>query len=73
VDFEPAQGQNSLRQRCPGLAADFATRSSEHNRDASHLTEGTVNLTDRGPVCTENGEHDVIMTPSGQTSPLARP
>jgi alkylation response protein AidB-like acyl-CoA dehydrogenase len=39
VDFELTAEQNQLRGRCLELAADFATRSAEHDRDASHPIE----------------------------------
>jgi alkylation response protein AidB-like acyl-CoA dehydrogenase len=39
VDFEFTAEQKALRERCLELASDFATRSSDHDRDASHPTE----------------------------------
>ncbi|MGE0224644.1 MAG: acyl-CoA dehydrogenase family protein [Acetobacteraceae bacterium] len=39
MDFRITEEQKQLQQRCLELAADFATRSSLHDRDASHPTE----------------------------------
>ncbi len=39
MDFQITEQQRSLQQRCLTLAADFATRSAAHDRDASHPTE----------------------------------
>jgi len=39
VDFAPSSEHARLRDRCLELAADFATRSAAHDRDASHPTE----------------------------------
>ena len=39
MDFQITEQQKDLRQRCLALAADFATRSFEHDRDASHPIE----------------------------------
>ncbi|WP_428533879.1 acyl-CoA dehydrogenase family protein [Rhodopila sp.] len=39
MDFRITEAQKRLRQRCLELAADFATRSAEHDRDASHPVE----------------------------------
>src|SRR5260370_25705296 len=40
--------QARLRDRCLELAADFATRSAEHDRDASHPTENYDRLRREG-------------------------
>jgi alkylation response protein AidB-like acyl-CoA dehydrogenase len=39
MDFALSADQLRLQQRCLELASDFATRSSEHDRDASHPVE----------------------------------
>jgi alkylation response protein AidB-like acyl-CoA dehydrogenase len=39
VDFAPTGEQCRLQRRCRELAADFATRSAEHDRAASHPSE----------------------------------
>ena len=39
MDFALSEEQKRLQQRCLELAADFATRSAEHDRDASHPSE----------------------------------
>jgi hypothetical protein len=39
VDFAPPEDERRLRQRCRELAADFAARSAEHDRAASHPSE----------------------------------
>jgi alkylation response protein AidB-like acyl-CoA dehydrogenase len=48
VDFEITAEQHCLRERCLELAADFATRSAEHDRDASHPTENYDRLRSEG-------------------------
>src|ERR1700722_10956861 len=48
VNFEITAEQKRLRDRCLELAADFATRSSEHDRDASHPTENYDRLRQEG-------------------------
>ena len=48
MDFEVTAEQKHLRDRCLELAADFATRSSEHDRDASHPTENYDRLRQEG-------------------------
>jgi alkylation response protein AidB-like acyl-CoA dehydrogenase len=48
VDFELTAKQKRLRDRCLELAADFATRSSDHDRDASHPTENYDRLRKEG-------------------------
>ena len=48
MDFALSPGQRDLQQRCLELAADFATRSSDHDRDASHPTENYDRLRAEG-------------------------
>jgi alkylation response protein AidB-like acyl-CoA dehydrogenase len=48
VDFRLTEEQTRLQQRCRALAADFATRSAEHDRDASHPTENYERLRREG-------------------------
>ena len=48
MDFRLTEDQERLRQRCLTLAADFATRSAEHDRDASHPTENYDRLRAEG-------------------------
>jgi alkylation response protein AidB-like acyl-CoA dehydrogenase len=48
VDFRLTERQERLRQRCLALAADFATRSAEHDRNASHPTENYDRLRAEG-------------------------
>jgi alkylation response protein AidB-like acyl-CoA dehydrogenase len=48
VDFGLSQDQKRLQRRCLDLAADFATRSAEHDRDASHPTENYDRLRAEG-------------------------
>jgi hypothetical protein len=49
VDFQFSAEQNSLQNLCRELAADFATRSAAHDRDASHpawLSSFTLSVTE---------------------------
>jgi alkylation response protein AidB-like acyl-CoA dehydrogenase len=48
VDFALTQDQQRLQRRCLDLAADFATRSADHDRDASHPTENYDRLRAEG-------------------------
>jgi alkylation response protein AidB-like acyl-CoA dehydrogenase len=48
VDFAPTEQERRLRQRCRELAADFATRSAEHDRAASHPSENYERLRREG-------------------------
>lgn len=48
MDFALTDEQTRLRDRCLVLAADFATRSAAHDRDASHPTENFDRLRDEG-------------------------
>jgi alkylation response protein AidB-like acyl-CoA dehydrogenase len=48
VDFQLSPDQQRLQQRCLDLAADFATRTTDHDRDASHPTENYHRLRQEG-------------------------
>jgi alkylation response protein AidB-like acyl-CoA dehydrogenase len=48
VDFTLSQEHRDLQRRCLELAADFATRTAEHDRDASHPVENYRILRDEG-------------------------
>jgi alkylation response protein AidB-like acyl-CoA dehydrogenase len=48
VDFDLTQDQQRLQRRCLDLAADFATRSADHDRAASHPTENYDRLRQEG-------------------------
>jgi alkylation response protein AidB-like acyl-CoA dehydrogenase len=48
VDFGLTEEQHRLRLRCRELAADFATRSAEHDRAASHPIENYRRLRQEG-------------------------
>jgi alkylation response protein AidB-like acyl-CoA dehydrogenase len=48
VDFRLSPDQQRLQQRCLELAADFATRSADHDRDGSHPTENYDRLRAEG-------------------------
>ncbi len=48
MDFQLTQYQQRLQRRCLELASDFATRSSDHDRDASHPTENYDRLRSEG-------------------------
>jgi alkylation response protein AidB-like acyl-CoA dehydrogenase len=48
LDFAISEEHRQLRERCRTLAADFATRSSQHDRDASHPTENYDRLRQEG-------------------------
>jgi alkylation response protein AidB-like acyl-CoA dehydrogenase len=48
VDFECSAEQRRLQSRCLELAADFATRSAAHDRDASHPIENYNRLRKEG-------------------------
>ena len=39
MDFALSDEHRKLQRRCLELAADFATRAAEHDRDASHPVE----------------------------------
>ncbi len=40
MDFRLSKEQQRLQQKCRELAADFATRSAKHDRDASNESDG---------------------------------
>jgi alkylation response protein AidB-like acyl-CoA dehydrogenase len=48
VNFELTPEQQRLQQQCRELAADFATRSAAHDRDASHPVENYDRLREAG-------------------------
>ena len=48
MDFGLSEEHRRLQERCRQLAADFATRSGEHDRDASHPTENYDRLRQEG-------------------------
>ncbi len=48
MDFQLSQYQQTLQKRCLEMAADFATRSSDHDRDASHPIENYDRLRAEG-------------------------
>jgi len=56
VDFGLTDRQQRLQQQCRELAADFATRSAMHDRDASHPTENYARLRDEGFLALTIGE-----------------
>lgn len=48
MDFRITEEHRRLQQRCRELAADFATRSAEHDRAASHPSENYERLRQEG-------------------------
>ena len=48
VDFQLSSEQQRLQHKCRELAADFATRSAAHERDASHPVENYDRLRAEG-------------------------
>jgi alkylation response protein AidB-like acyl-CoA dehydrogenase len=48
VDFAISDEHRKLQLRCLELAADFATRTAEHDRDASHPVENYQRLREEG-------------------------
>ena len=48
VDFQLTSEQQRLQHQCRELAADFATRSAAHDRDASHPIENYHRLREEG-------------------------
>ena len=48
MDFDLTPKQQRLKDRCRELAADFATRSAAHDRDASHPVENYDRLREEG-------------------------
>ncbi len=48
MDFRLTEQQSRLQQRCRALAADFALRSAEHDREATHPLENYRKLREAG-------------------------
>jgi len=48
VDFRLTEEQKRLQRCCQELAADFATRSADHDREATHPTENYRRLREEG-------------------------
>jgi alkylation response protein AidB-like acyl-CoA dehydrogenase len=48
MDFQLSPEQQRLQQRCLELAADFAARAAQHDRDASHPVENYRRLIEEG-------------------------
>ena len=48
MDFQLTSEQQRLQNKCRELAADFATRSAAHDRDASHPVENYDRLRKEG-------------------------
>ena len=48
MDFQISEEHRHLQRRCHELAADFATRAFEHDRDGSHPIENYRRLRDAG-------------------------
>ena len=48
MDFQLTPEQQRLQHKCRELAADFATRSAVHDRDASHPIENYDRLREEG-------------------------
>ncbi|HEX2150584.1 MAG TPA: acyl-CoA dehydrogenase family protein [Stellaceae bacterium] len=48
MDFAISDEHRNLQRRCLELAADFATRTAEHDRDASHPIENYQRLREEG-------------------------
>ena len=48
MDFALSDEHRNLQRRCLELAADFATRAAEHDRDASHPVENYRILHEEG-------------------------
>ena len=48
MDFALTEYQQSLQRRCQQMAADFGTRSAQHDRDASHPVENYDRLRREG-------------------------
>lgn len=48
MEFHISEEQRRLQQRCRGLAADFATRAAQHDREASHPWENYAALREAG-------------------------
>ena len=48
MDFHLTEQQRQLQRRCQDLAADFVTRSAEHDAQATHPSENYQRLRDEG-------------------------
>jgi alkylation response protein AidB-like acyl-CoA dehydrogenase len=80
MDFGLSPAQQKLQARCLELAADFATRAGQHDRDASHPVENYARLRDQGflalTIATELGgggasflDHTIAYEALGQGCP----
>ena len=56
MDFQLTPEQQRLQRRCLELAADFATRSAAHDRDASHPVENYDRLREEDFLALTVGE-----------------
>jgi alkylation response protein AidB-like acyl-CoA dehydrogenase len=56
LNFQLTSEQQSLRNKCQELAADFATRAAVHDRDASHPVENYERLREEGFLALTVGE-----------------
>ena len=48
MEFHITEDQRRLQERCRSLAADFASRAAQHDREASHPLENYAALRDAG-------------------------
>src|SRR4029450_12199222 len=48
MEFHITEDQRRLQERCGALAADFASRAAQHDREASHPVENYAALCDAG-------------------------
>ena len=48
MEFHITEEQRRLQERCRSLAADFASRAAQHDREASHPLENYAALRDAG-------------------------
>src|ERR1700675_548121 len=48
MEFHITEDQRRLQERCRSLAADFASRAAQHDREASHPLENYAALCDAG-------------------------
>ena len=48
MEFHITEEQRRLQERCRSLAADFASRAAQHDREASHPLENYAALCDAG-------------------------
>src|SRR5271154_417989 len=80
MDFQLTPEQQCLQRRCREWAADFATRSATHDRDASHPIENYDRLREEGflalTVAKERGgggasflDHTIAYEALGQGCP----